>query len=116
MLTIPFKTGSEATWGDSGLDSFYIPSATKAHLTFALGRAFGSSVDQKNMDISLLRSGNHGLPRFYDSIVCWVLDEEDTSTPLYADHISVLKACCEALAAKMRNFSKVCHFQHRVLG
>ena len=66
------------------------------------------------MNIDLLCSGEYGLPRFYDTIVAPDLDREDMSSDHYYGHIEVLRACCNALAMKMRNFSKVSPMAHLI--
>jgi hypothetical protein len=91
----------------SGLASIDVIVTDQQRLHDALRSAFGSSNDQKHMNIELLCSGEYGLPRFYDTIVAPVLDREDRSSENYDGHIEVLRACCNALAMKMRNFSKV---------
>ena len=91
----------------SGLAAIDVSITDQQHLDDALQFAFGSSDDQKHMDIELLCSGEYGLPRFYDTIVAPVLDQEDRSSEHYDGHIEVLRACCTVLAMKMRNFSKV---------
>jgi hypothetical protein len=90
-----------------GLAAIDVSITDQQHLDDVLQFAFGSSNDQKHMNIELLLSGEYGLPCFYDTIVALILDQEDRSSEHYDGHIEILQACCNALAMKMRNFLKV---------
>lgn len=73
-----------------GLAAIDISITDQQHLDDALRFAFRSSHNQKHMNIELLRSGEYGVPRFHDTIVAPILDQEDRSSEHYDRHIEVL--------------------------
>lgn len=76
-----------------------------ASLSFQLSTAFGHVKDSKQMLKDVLIGGAHGLPYFYEHIVCCVLDELEHVE--YDAILNNINACCTALARKVVSYLKV---------
>ncbi|KAJ7302744.1 hypothetical protein DFH08DRAFT_988799 [Mycena albidolilacea] len=85
--------------------------------TSKLTIAFGHAKDSKLMTKDVLIDGPHGLPHFYEQIVCYILDELEH--PKYDDILSSAAASCTGLARKLTSHIKAIRLVpdpvHRIL-
>jgi hypothetical protein len=76
-----------------------------ASLAFQLATAFGHAKDSKQMLKDILIDGPHGLPYFYENIVCCILDDLEHNE--YDTILDEISACCTGLARKATSYVKV---------
>ncbi|KAJ6553848.1 hypothetical protein B0H10DRAFT_2241817 [Mycena sp. CBHHK59/15] len=75
-----------------------------ASLAFGLATVFGHVKESKQMSKDVLIDGPHGLPYFYEHIVCCVLDELEHLE--YDTILNDVSLCCAGLARKSTSFVK----------